>query len=359
MMYVVVIGFMAHYNHSVMPPKIKYENETATVFKNQYGIWYLFLFAGFIFVTIFRYNVGADFWYYYIMDIEWDYVKEMFIEMDEPLSLILHVLGREIWDIRAMNIFMLGIVTQLLVFYGISQYDENDITLNLLLYILIGGWLFSLNGMRQALAVSFIFAFSKKSDGKFWILKYVVVVLIAYLIHKSALVLLPILIISQLKINKYQIGVIAVCAFVIPMFFDWVYVFMDVDVTNEYSLGYIQEAINPIRIVVAFAPLALLLLAVYKKEFVEKNFFITNMAIFHALLTLTTANSAYLNRITKFTTIFLIIFIPKVLKATTRNLRIVSTVLTVLLYMMFFFYEVNNTPSFKTFKWVFEKLSIG
>lgn len=354
--YVIGVGFLAHYNHAQMPPRIKYQHDDNVWYKNQYGFWYLLLFAGFAFVSSFRYRVGTDFNYYYrIQAFEWSDVWELFLGFDEPGFPFLITLARGMWDHGVANIVISSILITMLVFYGISQYDQNQITFSLLLYMFTGVWLFSFNGIAQALAVATIFAFSKKSESKWWILKYVVVVLVACLFHSSALVLLPVLILSQRKINFTQIIVIFVSALAIPMFFDWVYQYMQVDLTEEDSLVYIESTINPIRVVVAFAPLALLLIAVYKKKFVEKHYFLTNMVIFNAVLTLVTAHSAYLNRVTKYTTIFIIAFIPECLKATTKNMRIVTTVLTVVLYLAFFLYEIHNSPYLNNFRWSFDK----
>lgn len=354
--YVIGVGFLAHYNHSMMPPKIKRHNEDDVWYKNQYGFWYLLLFAGFAFVSSFRYRVGTDYSYYYRMKMfEWSELKELLIGFDEPGLPFLITIARGVWDHGVATIIISSVLITVLIFYGISQYDQNQITFSLLLYMFTGVWLFSFNGIAQALAVSIIFAFSKKSESKWWVLKYVVVVLIACLFHSSALVLLPILILSQRKINFTQIMVIIVSAFAIPLFFDWVYQYMQVDLTEEDSLVYIESAINPIRIVVAFAPLALLLIAVYKKKFVEKNYFLTNMVIFNAVLTLVTAQSAYLNRVTKYTTIFVISFIPECLKATTRKMRIMATIITVVLYLFFFLYEIQNSQYLNNFRWSFDK----
>lgn len=355
-LFILVVGGLAHYNNSRMKVITNSTNEQAVILNknsisknaNHYGIWWLILFAGIFFIQAFRFYVGADYGYYFNVDVDWQFVVDKFKNFDEPLLYLVSFIARGIWDHPLANIIAFSFFITLFLFYGISNYDDNDITISLLLYTLVGGLLFAFNGVQQALALTFIFACSKRSE-KHWVLKYVIVILIASMIHKSALMFLPFLILSQFKINKYQQVLLVGSAFAVPLFFNFGYQIMEV--ANRES-EYILESINPIRVLVAFAPLVLLYF-VDRKTFFGKNYFVTNMTILNAMLTLTTMNSAYLNRFTKYLSIYLIIFVPKCLKDMPKKSRLISSIVIVLLYFMYFTYEVSISSSLSDFRWIF------
>ena len=350
---VLFFGMLAQYVNSKSKLTQTSLSEGEVKYKNNYGIFYFILFAVFVFVGGFRYYVGTDFGGYYKMYVfSWTEIVEAFKTLDEPGLKLLSYLARLIWNDGISVIFFSNLITTLLVFRGISKFDNNDITIMLLIYIFFAGWTFSFNGVRQALAASVIFAFVKVGE-KSWILKYTVLCFIAFLFHKSALMMLPILILSRRKFDKQQVIVLLFSAFIIPLFFDFAFDFMGSNTTNEDALLYIERQINPIRVIVAFAPIILLFFVVNKKDFFKKNSFAVNLMIYNAILTFTTMNSAYLNRFTHYTGMFLMIYFPSVLKAMRKDYRIAATIAIVVLYFLFFRYEMTNGVSRVTWQWSF------
>lgn len=316
---------------------------------NKYGIWYVFLFLTLFIVSGFRYQVGTDFGYYYTMPVDsWSQVASDFLTLDEPLMKLIVYLTRSIWDEGIFVILVLSFLTLVLVFYGISHYDDNEITLILLLYIFSGAMGFAFNGIRQALAASFVFAFSQKSK-KHWLLKYIIIVFIAFLIHKSALVMLPLLLLAQMKVSGKRVLLLFASAAVLPFCFDFILDLMHVNTTSPEALAYIEQTINPLRIVVSFAPLLLILVMQDRKKFLLENAFITNLSILNAVLMLSTYNSAYLNRVTQYTGLFLILFIPRALQFVEKKLRFLLTVLALVCYAVFWKVEMGEAM----FQWSF------
>lgn len=350
---VVVLGLMAQFvNERSMLTEIV-SSDGFVRYKNHYGFFYPLLFFAFVFVGGFRYYVGTDFGgYYKLYNFKWDDILLAFKELDEPGLKFVSFIARNIWDDGASVIFFACLITTILVFYGISKFDNNDITLMLLIYILIAGWTFSLNGVRQAMAASIIFAFARVNKNN-WILKYVLICCIAFLFHKSALMMLPILLLSHRKFNKSQVLLLVISAVLIPLFFDFAFDFMGADTTNEDALQYIDRQINPIRVIVAFAPAILLIFVEDKKRFFEDNGFALNLMLFNAILTLTTMNSAYLNRFTHYTSMFLMIYYPVVFKAITKKLRVFAIVFVILFYFLYFRYELTNGVDEVVWQWSF------
>lgn len=350
---VLVFGTLAQFVNSRAIPTERVSSDGTIRYKNHYGMFYPLLLFAFIFIGGFRYYVGTDYgWYYKHFVFTWDEIVEAFKSFDEPGLKLLSFIARNIWDDGASVIFFACLITTILVFYGISKFDNNDITLMLLIYILIAGWTFSFNGVRQAMAASIIFAFARVNKNN-WILKYVLICCIAFLFHKSALMMLPILLLSHRKFNKSQVLLLVISAVLIPLFFDFAFDFMGADTTNEDALQYIDRQINPIRVIVAFAPAILLIFVEDKKRFFEDNGFALNLMLFNAILTLTTMNSAYLNRFTHYTSMFLIIYYPATLKALSKNMRLIATFAVILLYFLYFRYELTNGVDEVVWNWSF------
>ena len=350
---VVVLGLMAQFvNERSMLTEIV-SSDGFVRYKNHYGFFYPLLFFAFVFVGGFRYYVGTDFGgYYKLYNFKWDDILLAFKELDEPGLKFVSFIARNIWDDGVSVILLSTLIITFLVFRGISKFDDNNLTISLLIYIFVAGWTFSFNGVRQAMAASIIFAFARVNKNN-WILKYVLICCIAFLFHKSALMMLPILLLSHRKLNKSQVLLLVISAVLIPLFFDFAFDFMGADTTNEDALEYIDRQINPIRVVVSFAPAILLIFVEDKKRFFEDNGFALNLMLFNAILTLTTMNSAYLNRFTHYTSMFLMIYYPVVFKAITKKLRVFAIVFVILFYFLYFRYELTNGVDEVVWQWSF------
>lgn len=350
---VLVFGSLAQFVNSKATTNEVTLSDGTIKYKNHYGIFYPILFVIFVFVGGFRYYVGTDFGgYYKLYNYTWAEVVESFKALDEPGLKLVSYLARQLWDDGVSVILLICFITTILVFHGIKKFDNNDITLMLLIYVLIAGWTFSFNGVRQAMAASIVFAFSRVNKNN-WILKYVLICFIAFLFHKSALMMLPILLLSHRKFNKSQVLLLAISAIVIPLFFDFAFDFMGTDTTNQDAMVYIEREINPVRVVVSFAPIILLFFVEDKKRYIENNYFAINLVIFNAILTLTTMNSAYLNRFTQYTNMFLMIYYPSVLKSMRKEYRFFATIITLVLYFLYFRYELTNGVDEVVWQWSF------
>lgn len=356
-LFVLGVGTLAQINNNSLSVEEITETDRKVVRKNRYSIFYVLLFLVFVFIGGFRYYIGTDFGGYYKYDYTWDEIIGLFKNLEEPILKLVSVLCRMVWNDGVCIILVSTFLITALTFYGFSKYDDNEITLLLLFYIFVGAWLFTFNGVRQALACAIVFAVTssldKKDFGKTGIIKIVLWCLFAYLVHKSAILLIPAVLLSRRRIDFKQLVFILACAVAIPLLFDNAFSIMDVDVENQDAAEYIYHEINPIRVAVALAPLVLLLFVNDRREFFDNENFIVNMEFFHIVLTITTMNSAYMNRITQYTLLFTIVFIVKALKRIDGNLRFVITSGAVLLYFLYWLYGMNNSHALVPFKWSF------
>lgn len=330
--------------------------ENGYYYRRRKNIYYYALVATFLLVGGCRYKVGADYMSYYIgWKMPLQTIINRLLTYNEPAILLLTLICRSLWDEGAFVIFVENAIIVSLVFHGLRNSNIESYTMPLLLYMFFCGWLFSFNGIRQAMAASVIFAFSAKSDRK-WLFRELVLVLIAGLIHRSAMLMLPFLIISHKRIDVKQLIIIGLSAIAISSFGDYAFEFMGT--TLDSSNNYLFHEINPIRVFVSFAPLLLILFSkgYCDHEFWNENKFVTNLVIINALITFMTANSAYMNRFSKYTVLYTMLFIPKYTARWSGNSRKILNAMIMLLYFGYFVYEVNNSGTYLPFQWSFNHL---
>lgn len=311
---------------------------------------YLFvIIAIFLFVGGLRFKVGSDYVAYASSyTASFNEIKQKFLMFDEPIIYVITDLARKLWNEGIFVIFVENALTVLLVFKGIKSYEQKSYVLPLCLYIMYCGWTSSFNGVRQSLAVAFIFAFSKRGEGKCWILKYIIVGFIAFLIHKSALFMIPILLLANRKIDFKQIIYILIAALVIPKLGVYALDFMNTSLDTEYA----SHSVNMLRVLVAIMPAILSICC--GKKFREENTFLVNMAVFNALITITTRNSALMYRFSDFTNIYLMLLIPKCEIKFTNNSRWVYKAMVIILFYIYFLHEVSSgNGNLNNFQWAF------
>ena len=359
---IIVFGIAAQYLNSHKPAEeIIYPNGTVAI-KNHYSFFYFFIVAAFLIIGGFRYYVGTDFGAYYKELATIPEIIDRFKNLDEPLIRIITYIARKIWDDGVFVIFSENFIIVVLTFFAISKYDQNNIMLYALLFLFTGIWDFSFNGVRQAIACVIIFAgisIIEKQENTYSKLFFKIAILcaFAFLAHKSAILMLPMLLISHRKIDYTQIFILTICAVAIPLFFDNAFNVMEVDIMTEgEGAEYINRQINPIRVPVAFAPLILLALIKDKEELFSNERFITNMAFFHAILNLTTMNSAYMNRITQYTAYFMMVFVVMALNKIDVKIRWLVTSITVILYFSFWLYGLLSPEEPFVFRWSFSHI---
>lgn len=350
---VVAIGLVAQiYNRRMVTTSVL-DGNGVPFLENKYFIFKPLIVFILIFVSGFRYYVGTDYGGYYKRVFQYEELIESLKELNEPLYALITFASRKIYDEGIFVIFVFSALTIILMFKGMEKVDQNDIVLFAFLYITTGSWLFSFNGVRQALAAAIIFAFAN-SKVKNSIMNIVIICFVAFLVHKSSIVMFPILILAKRRFDVKQIMIIIASGFFIPLAFDFIFEYMEIDTELESAMVYINHEINPIRVAVAFAPILVMFVVENKKEFFNKYSFECNMVCINALLMLTTANSAYLNRITQFTNLYIICYLPRALKSTSKSIRFIITLLAVILYFVYWLYEIQNAKgTLIPFAWSF------
>lgn len=323
-----------------------YEDELG--YQKKYNLFFFLIAAVFFFVGGFRYQVGTDFSSYYSgWTASWPDLLLKFQTLDEPLIYLLTNVCRTIWDEGIFVIFMENAITVSLVLKGIRDWEYESWTMPLIMYILYCGWTGSFNGVRQAMAGAIIFAFSRKTDGN-WILKYAIVCFVAFLMHKTALFMLPILILANRKIDFRQILLILGAGMAMPYMGQYALNFIGDTLDSNYA----SHSVNIIRVFVAVVPLVLLVHS--GDEFREKNHFLTNMALINALIAISTRNSALMYRFSDYTDMYLMLFIPRLSDLFSENSKRMFRAVVVALYFAYFAIEIRSgNGHLNEFQWAF------
>lgn len=308
-----------------------------------------------------RWEVGADYWQYAKLYPYYSAtaLKDFFSPRLYQLNIMgirgISILSKHIYDDPATMFFLSSFITIGLYVWRIAK-SSKMFAFSILLYILIGSWHGSFNGVRQFLASAIIFAGSSFIiQKKFY--KYALVVILASLFHSSALVMLPVYFIAIRKTDTKQWLLLIAIAVAMITSYDVLFKIAEIALDKDMSVmtPYMARRVNILRVGVSFAPLVLYFLVrgKYKKD-PESNFYI-NMLIVNAALKVGTINSAYLMRVGIYTGAFTILALPKLLECFDKRSALLLKFIIVGLYAIFWYVEVRNVPNLYNFKWIFAK----
>ncbi|MCS5420417.1 MULTISPECIES: EpsG family protein [Psychrilyobacter] len=183
--------------------------------------------------TILRYDVGYDFMGYY----NWATKSTDYLEAYNRIELINKIFLKITWFINYPQVLIIlyGIF---IIYYLYIAIKENSANKTLSLYVYLGIPMFflgSLSMMRQYMALS-ITLYSVKYIKNNNILKYITTICIATLVHKSAIVILPLYFLKKIKFNKFILTFLLGGSF----FFDKVLKFLIIKFIPNYSV-YVED----------------------------------------------------------------------------------------------------------------------
>lgn len=310
------------------------------------------------FVSGFRWNVGTDFSTYISMygRLKHDWINMLGL-FDEPGIAVLAKISSEIYDSPVIMILLSALITVFLNVITLKKYSVG-FQISILFYIFIGAWHGSFNGIRQYLAAAILFAGHRFIyEKKFF--KYVAVVLVAMLFHRTAIVMLPVYFLGSKKISLKSISVVAITVLVIRYSYDYLFEVMSFFKGSDQSeYSYMTSDVNAIRILVAFAPLLIAVLA--RKTAVmrdnETQFYVM-MLIINAGFMFGTSGSAYLARVGIYTDMYATLAFPKLIGCFKKESRKMALLLILGLYFVFWVYELYARGLLE-FSWSFGRLGI-
>lgn len=300
-------------------------------------------------------SVGSDTISYYARYVNADYMLDADNTITEPgynlISYFFHdIVGLPFW---VYNAILSGFICFVLALF--LYHFSLDIHLSLILYMTIGLFSMSLSGLRQMLAISMCtipLIMGKKSKGEKKAIKRfligIVCVGVAFLIHNSAIVFLPILFLMDIRLTRFQAIIIMMIAIssliireiIVGIMSNFVFArYEQYDLTEGYAMNSL------VLLIPIFIGLFCVFVArpnngeqTYSKDlslqFLLLSLYVTfnNLALSHAQIA--RLGYYFMNAV--------IILIPYALKKMSPDVRKITTFAIIILSIAFFYLGTNG-----------------
>lgn len=200
--------------------------------------------------------------------------------------------------------------------------------LSCFLYIATGIYTGTFNAIRQALATAIVFYATRylvrRQMGRYFLL-----VGIAALFHSSALIMIPVYFIVHVRAWSPAMWIVAACTVAALFAYNAVMsAFLSVLSQTRYGTYAVQQTgVNVLRILVAFAPVALAFLLQKQLRSAGKDTdLLVNLCFLNLLVMLLASKQLYIARLSSYFEIYELLLLPAIFQAAkSRHFRILGT----------------------------------
>lgn len=317
----------------------------------------LILSAVLVLVSGLRYRVGTDFMAYYRNRVtELNVVWKSLITFKEPGIKLLSFLSHAIYDEGQSLIFLSALITVGLYCWTIYRHHAMYLVA-MLLYLFLGDWQGSFNGVRQYLAAAILFAGHRFIlDRKLW--QYCLVVFAAALFHTTAIVMILPYFLFNRKPDITQLILLTVGAIVMRFSYSIIFDLIGSYKGSALNVGgdaYLTNDVNILRILVAFIPVIIYIFFCKKEKQTREQDFYVNAVFFNAFSMMAGMGSTYLARIGIYTSAALGIGIGHVFQLIEdEETRKITTYVIMGVYFLYWIYSLQS-PSLRNFQWFFNR----
>lgn len=293
------------------------------------AIYIIIVFAFMLYITIFRYGLGNDYYSYIHIMRRVDaasFLKIFDLGYEPGFALITKLI-----TLFTTNTDILYMVYGLLILvptaYAIFRYSEN-LWMSTSMFICLTFFYCSLNFIRQAIAFAIILLAYKyfKEGNHFKVMLYI---FIACLFHSTAIILIPIyllaIVIKPTALSVMVYGVI----FAVVYFLSWQILDLAVLILPQYKnyleLNFIQNGFSPVYLIV---PTIIMLLALvahftgYGKAYPRASSVFTNFAIYNFFIWLISTKHFVIERFSMYVYIMMIFFLPSIATYYRKKLQV-------------------------------------
>lgn len=228
------------------------------------------------------------------------------------------------------------------IFYREFKKNSSYIWLSILLFINIGAFYTSFNIMRQILAASIIFSGSKYLyERRFY--KYLLIVVIATLFHKTSLLMLPFYFILNFRFNIKNVILIIITAFISGFFVDKI-----VEIIQSYWYTGYTYGMSGLNYTSAVVPLSILIFVLLHSKLLDaqktmENIWI-NTVVFYAFFSVIGLKVQMLQRFSEFFGPFVLLIIPYIIsKIRDKNLRVIYLLTITILLIAYNYITLSGT----------------
>ncbi|MCP8617523.1 EpsG family protein [Salirhabdus salicampi] len=317
----------------------------------------------FIFLTVLwlvlisglRWQVGTDYWQYSLNYQRYTY--QFFNDLltySEPGIKFIAWFSEVFYDDYATMFFISSLITIGLFVITISKYS-NMYTFSMLLFIFIGVWHGSFNGVKQYLACAILLAGHRHIISKSFV-KYLLIVLLAGTFHYSALGMIILYFVPSKILKIRHIILLMFVSFAVIYSYDYIFELIENIKADSFAITqYVTREVNLLRILVNFAPLIVYFTITNKSKLSKEDLFYVNLLFINAAFALATSQSAYLARFLIYTNAFAILGIPRLINIKDKYLKFLLTMIIVILYAVFWYIDVSKTSALVNFQWIFNR----
>lgn len=307
--------------------------------------------AALIFVAGSRYYVGTDFGAYYRgLKTYAPKLGSALRTFNEPGLPLLATIVRWFtkdgaWFIMACSFLTIGLI--LLTTY---RYEHSFLMSSLLFILTI--WDGTFNGVRQYLAAAILFTGHRYVyDKKFW--KWLIVVFLAAAVHKTALVMAVLYFILRNKVSMRNIILLTIGTYLVSANYDTIFSFIGFLSDSEMTMSsYATRTVNVLRTLVSCAPAILCLIVNANKKLTDEETFYTNALVVHGAAMVAASNSAYLARIGIYTSSYVVIGLPKLLRTNNKYMDMILRGGSIILYAIFWYFEMSGSSDLNQYQFV-------
>jgi transmembrane protein EpsG len=303
-------------------------------------IFVFLAFSTLVLVSGLRNNVGDTYYYmhsYREFDINWDTID---FSGDFGFNILQMFLQQFSKDPQLL-LLTVALLTNVLIGLTLFHYSRM-LELSLYVYITIGYFLVSMNGIRQYLAAAIVFAATTYIINGDW-KKYMVIVLFAATMHQTALILIPIYFIVRMPAwSKVTYLLLFMAILIVIGFNEFMNLLFTAIEDTKYS-GYqdFQEGgANLLRVIVAAAPVVIAYLGREKlKELFPKSDVIVNMSILSVVFMVISTQNWIFARFSIYFGLYQLILIAWIVKLFAKKDQKLVYYGIIICYFIYFFYE--------------------
>ena len=268
-----------------------------------------------------RYGIGTDYFYTYVPYFKW--INSGVREYSEVgFNFLNKFIGFFTTDYKWL-FFITSFIILLFIYKAI--WDNSEDVLQSVLLIYVGqSYFYSMNMVRQAIAISIVlYSYKFLKDKKY--IKLLICIVCASLFHSSALVLIPIFTISMLNISILKKIIIFIILFVLqPVFYKALILLLGYTKYGwYYAEGLFKESIS---ILLVLQNIIILLLdfyyqKIYSKKITKEYKILSNINFIGVCLMILSYNIPLVFRVIRYCTIFQILLIPKLLNLSDNDVN--------------------------------------
>lgn len=240
-------------------------------------------------------------------------------------------------------------------FYHFKKYSVN-LWLSVLMFITAGSYYASFNITRHIFAVAIVFVGSKfLYDRRF--LKWVLVVILASLFHKTAIIMIPFYFILNFRINIRNWILIAIGSVITILLFDDIVMFAQQHLYEQYtedSYGMWGQAITNVVLPLAFLVFSLLNIKKLHPNNNKHRIWL-NAVIFYAFFNLLALQIEMVERLGRFFAPYALLLVPYILSRIQNNHLRFFYMMLLIATLILYNYVILSDSVFDPYYFIWDK----